>query len=382
MTKAVPDGSARKVVVIDEDDDVRRSTARILALHGYTCLEASSCAEARARLAAEPDISAALCDITIPGTKGMKPLADLAGDFPDLAVVMMSTVDDQRAAEAAFDLGVVGYVPKPFEANELLIHLACALRRCEIDAARRSRVRELESRLPITTGATVREAAGEENHGIRVLIVDDHAIFADSLVRLLESKPGLSVVGTADSVASAVAAALLFKPDVVLMDFELPDGDGVQATEQIKALMPLVHVIMLTARSDDQALVRAIAAGCSGFVSKIDSVPQLLKAIVAAHEGEPYLPPKELALLLQQLAPTMRGLGADLTRRELEVLRLMASGLINKRIARRLGLRLNTVRNHSQNILYKLRAHSRLEAIAIAVRDGIIAYPAATGDST
>ena len=123
-----------------------------------------------------------------------------------------------------------------------------------------------------------------------------------------------------------------------LMDLELPDGDGVQATEQIKALMPLVHVIMLTARSDDQALVRAIAAGCSGFVSKIDSVAQLLKAIVAAHEGEPYLPPKELALLLQQLAPTRRGLGADLTRRELEVLRLMASGLINKRIARTAGL--------------------------------------------
>ena len=174
------------MVVVDQDDDFRRSTARILALHGYRCLEASSCGEARARLAAEPDISAALCDITIPGKKGMQLLADLAGDFPDLAVVMMSTVDDPRAAETAFDLGVVGYVPKPFDENELLIHLACALRRCEIDAARRTRVRELESRLSVKAGANLQETPGKEKRGIRVLVVDDHAIFADSLVRLLE----------------------------------------------------------------------------------------------------------------------------------------------------------------------------------------------------
>jgi DNA-binding NarL/FixJ family response regulator len=159
------------------------------------------------------------------------------------------------------------------------------------------------------------------------------------------------------------------------MDFGLPDGDGAHVTEQIKALVPSVHVIMLTARTDDQALVRAIAAGCSGFVKKTDAVDDLHEAIIAAHLGEPTTPSSELSPLLRQLPPTHRGLGADLTPRELEVLELMVGGLINKQVARQLGLQLNTVRNHSQNILYKLKAHSRLEAIAIAVRDGVIAFP-------
>jgi DNA-binding NarL/FixJ family response regulator len=210
---------------------------------------------------------------------------------------------------------------------------------------------------------------------IRVLIVDDHDIFAQSLVRLLESKPRLSVVGTAGTVASAVASAVELRPDVVLMDFELPDGDGPQATREIKALVPSANVVMLTGHTADEALVSAIASGCSGFVSKADTTESLFDAIIAARDDEPVTSSSELAPLLRQLAPTHRGLGADLTPRELEVLRLMATGLINKQVARTLGLRLNTIRNHSQSILCKLHAHSRLEAVATAVRDGIIAYP-------
>jgi DNA-binding NarL/FixJ family response regulator len=183
------------------------------------------------------------------------------------------------------------------------------------------------------------------------------------------------VIGTAASVSEAVAAALAYEPDVILMDFELPDGDGAQATEQIKALTPTVDVIMLTARTDDDALVRAIAAGCSGFVRKEEPVEALLDAIVAAHEGETITPPSELTPLLRKLRPTHRGLGAELTPRELEILGLIAAGLVNKQIAQRLGLRLNTVRNHVQNVLTKLQAHSRLEAVATAVREDIIDYP-------
>jgi DNA-binding NarL/FixJ family response regulator len=215
----------------------------------------------------------------------------------------------------------------------------------------------------------------DDQQRIRILVVDDHQIFAHSLVRLLETRPELKVVGTAGTVAQAIAAATAYAPDVILMDFELPDGDGPQATEQIKALTPAVKVIMLTAHTDEQSFVQAIAAGCAGFVMKEDAVDVLFDAIVAAHDGEAIIPPTDLTPLFRQLRPTHRGLGTDLTPRELEILGLIGSGMSNKQIAQQLGLRLNTVRNHAQNILYKLQAHSKLEAVATAVREGVISYP-------
>ena len=183
------------------------------------------------------------------------------------------------------------------------------------------------------------------------------------------------MVATAASISAAVVATLAHQPEVVLMGFELPDGDGPQATGQLKALAPTTKVIMLADGTDDLSLVRAIAAGCSGFVRKGDAHDHLVEAIVAARDGETIAPPTELAPLLRLLPPTNRGLGADLTRRELEILAVIASGLVNKQIAQRLGLSLNTVRNHARNILCKLQAHSKLEAVATAVREGIIDYP-------
>jgi DNA-binding NarL/FixJ family response regulator len=380
LTDAVPSKSATRILIVDDDDGFRRTTARILTDHGYSCLEASSSVEARAVLDEEPDVAVALCDVNMPDTSGMELLAGFAADFPDLAVVMMTAIDDPHLAEEAFALGAFGYVIKPFGANELLVNLSCAVRRRDLELARRLHVRELEATLAHRAAYLPEPRSDDASEGVRVLIVDDHAIFTHSLVRLLGTMPELTVVGTADSVATALDATLAFKPDVVLMDFGLPDGDGAHATEQIKALMPSIHVIMLTARTDDQALVRAIAAGCSGFVQKADAVEDLREAIIAAHLGELTTTPNEISPLLRQLPPTHRGLGADLTPRELEVLELMVSGLINKQVARQLGLQLNTVRNHSQNILYKLKAHSRLEAIAIAVRDGVIAFPSYPAD--
>jgi DNA-binding NarL/FixJ family response regulator len=365
---------AAKVLIVDDDAVFRTTTARILDSHGYSSRQASSVAAAEDILDNEPDIDVALCDIMMPDASGLELLAEVSSRFPDVAMVMTTAVDDPEVAEETFQLGAVGYITKPFESNALLIHLSCALRRRDLDRARRQHVLSLEASLasrPVDTPTRVKDSSEK----IRVLIVDDHVIFTESLIRVLGSRPELTVVGTAGTVHSAVAAAVELRPDVVLMDFELPDGDGPQATAHIKALMPSVHVIMLTALAGGDALVRAIAAGCSGFVNKGDAVDDLVQAILAARDNEPINPTPTLTPLLRQLPPTERGLGADLTLREREVLELMSAGLINKQVAKRLGLRLNTVRNHSQNILYKLRAHSRLEAVATALRDGLIAYP-------
>ena len=213
---------------------------------------------------------------------------------------------------------------------------------------------------------------------IRVLIVDDHSMFAEGVARMLGTRQDIKVVGSVATMAAGIDAAMRYQPDVVLMDFGLPDGDGAIGAQQIKLLVPAAQVLMLTSREDEDAHVAAIAAGCSGFLRKGQTVELLVDAILRSHEGEIVQHDGDLIPLLGLLRPTKRGLGADITAREAEVLRHMATGAVNKQIARTLGVSLNTVRNHSQRILGKLGAHSKLEAVATAVREGIIDYPAAT----
>ena len=124
-------------------------------------------------------------------------------------------------------------------------------------------------------------------------------------------------------------------------------------------------------------LIRAIGAGCVGFVTKTDTVDKLIDAIHSAHNGDTPAASTDLPRLLAQLRPTSRGLGSDLSTRELNVLRLMAAGVTNKALAEQLHLSVNTVRNHVQSVLYKLDAHSKLEAVATAVSEGLIERPSA-----
>ena len=207
---------------------------------------------------------------------------------------------------------------------------------------------------------------------IRVFIVDDHEIFVESLGRLLAIHPNVRLAGSARTAAEAIKVVQAYTPDVILMDFDLPDGNGADTTETIKSIMPEVKVVMLTSWSDHETLSRAVTAGCSGFVSKGESGETLMAAIVAAHHGE--IPEKfvELRGVLGRLQRTNRGIGADLNPRELEVLELMAAGATNKVLASELYISVNTVRNHVQNIFYKLDVHSKLEAVATAVQEGIL----------
>jgi DNA-binding NarL/FixJ family response regulator len=207
---------------------------------------------------------------------------------------------------------------------------------------------------------------------VRGLIVDDHAVFADGLAALLSSERGVAVAGVARGVAEAGALAAKTQPDVVLMDYELLDGTGVEATDAVLARCPGASVVMLTSFSDDAVLLAAIEAGCSGFITKHRAGHEVVAAVRSAAAGEVLISPALLARLLPRLRREPLRAASKLTARELEVLELLAEGLSNHAIADRLSVSHNTVRNHVQNLLTKLHAHSRLEAVATAVRQGLI----------
>ena len=220
---------------------------------------------------------------------------------------------------------------------------------------------------------TIVETAMTET--IDVLIVDDHRVFAESLARLLSDEEGVEVVGVVSDAPEAIDLAARLRPRVVLMDYRMPDRDGIAITTEIKRRNPEIMVVMLTAATEDRVLLAAIDAGCSGFLTKDRAAAEVAEAVRAAAAGEALISPGLLARLLPKLNRTQRAIGADLTERELEILGLLARGWNNKLIAGDLYLSVNTVRNYVQSVLTKLGAHSKLEAVSTAVREGIVAFP-------
>jgi DNA-binding NarL/FixJ family response regulator len=210
---------------------------------------------------------------------------------------------------------------------------------------------------------------------IRVLIVDDHAMFAESLARLLSDEDGIEVLGTCQSGADAVALIKRQPIDVALVDYQMPEQDGVVIAAEIKSVQPSTKVVMLTGAAADRVLLSAIEAGCSGFLTKDRAASEVAEAVRAAAAGEALISPALLARLLPKLGRAERSLGSDLTEREREILTELARGSSNRVIASELHLSVNTIRNYVQSVLTKLHAHSKLEAVATAVREGIIDYP-------
>ena len=208
---------------------------------------------------------------------------------------------------------------------------------------------------------------------VTVVVCDDHEVVAQGLAAVLGAEPDIEVVAIASSVAMVLEVAERLRPDVVLMDYELPDGDGVTATRILKGAHPEVKVLMLTSYSDEQVLVSAVEAGCSGYLTKHDGSHALANGVRLAASGEAVVTPSLLSKILPRLSRTDHSTGpTELTAREHEVLELLADGLATTVIAERLYLSVNTVRNHAQNILTKLGVHSRLEAVSVAVRAGLI----------
>jgi DNA-binding NarL/FixJ family response regulator len=198
---------------------------------------------------------------------------------------------------------------------------------------------------------------------IRILVVDDHRMFAQSLVRILEDEPDIEVVGIAGTAEAACAAALEHSPDT----------DGVGAIDALRKVVPAAEFVMLTGHTEPEVLAAAIDVGVRGFVTKDKATDELLDAVRAAAVGESIISPAMLAQLLPQLRRTdPQPARIELSGRELEILGLLAEGLSTEAIAARLMLSRNTIRNHVQRVMTRLGAHSRLEAVAIATRRGLM----------
>jgi DNA-binding NarL/FixJ family response regulator len=208
-----------------------------------------------------------------------------------------------------------------------------------------------------------------------VVIVDDHRMFAESLARLLSDDEAISVLDIAANGDDGIDLVTRLDPDVVLVDFHLPDRDGVEVAIEIKKRNGRSMVVMLTSSTQDSVLLAAIEAGCSGFLTKDGEASTVSKAVLAAAAGEALISPAQLARLLPKLSRAERAVSAELTPRERDLLERLARGQANKEIAAQLHLSLNTVRNYVQTVLTKLDAHSKLEAVSTAVRQGIIDYP-------
>ncbi len=212
---------------------------------------------------------------------------------------------------------------------------------------------------------------------LRVLLVDDHDLFRSGLVNLL-SEHGLHVVGAAENGDVALRLVRELAPDVVIMDLNMPGPSGVDVIRQMTGIAPLTRVVVLTISADDNDVIDAVMGGACGYLLKDSSVDQLIAGIRSAAAGESLISPQIAAKLLQLLraqrssvdaAETIR---AELSEREIEVLKLIANGNDNAEIAQALFISPKTVKNHISNILMKLQMENRIQAAVYAVRSGIV----------
>jgi two-component system NarL family response regulator len=228
-------------------------------------------------------------------------------------------------------------------------------------------------------GGSLDGVAGPEP--IRVLIVDDHALFRRGLEMVLDEEDDIELVGQASDGAEATQRAAESLPDIVLMDIRMPKSSGIEACRAMKVAAPSTKIVMLTISDEEEDLFEAIREGASGYLLKDIPLDEVADAVRAVHGGQSLISPSMAGKLLTEFAtlarrgeeqPPQQVPAPKLTEREMEVLKLVAKGMNNRDIARELFISENTVKNHVRNILEKLQIHSRMEAVMIALRDKLI----------
>ncbi|HEV2451856.1 MAG TPA: response regulator transcription factor [Streptosporangiaceae bacterium] len=234
----------------------------------------------------------------------------------------------------------------------------------------------------MSVGATEQASgARRASEPIRVLIVDDHALFRRGLEMVLDEEDDIELVGQASDGAEATKKARESLPDVVLMDIRMPRSSGIQACRAMKEAAPSMKIVMLTISDEEEDLFEAIRAGASGYLLKDIPLDEVAETVRGVHGGQSLISPAMAGKLLTEFATlarrneearTQQVPAPKLTEREMGVLKLVAKGMNNRDIARELFISENTVKNHVRNILEKLQIHSRMEAVMIALRDKLI----------
>ena len=214
---------------------------------------------------------------------------------------------------------------------------------------------------------------------MKILVVDDHVLFREGLVSLLKADDYFNVVGQAGSVHEAIKLAHNLRPDLILMDFSLPDGDGAEASTAILAEQPECKIVFLTMHDDDENLFAAIRSGAKGYLLKNVPVAKLISSLKSIEKGEAAISGAMTMRLLEEFSQHHNGVSSEvyntqsvLSQREVEILREVALGASNGEIATKLFLSVNTVKHHIHNILSKLRLENRRAAILYAQQAGII----------
>ena len=211
---------------------------------------------------------------------------------------------------------------------------------------------------------------------IQILLVDDHPVVRDGLRAMLGLQPDFQIVGEANNGVEAVQQVVQLRPDVILLDLEMPELDGVAALEQIRAVNPAARVIILTAYDEDERIVSAVVAGAQGYVLKGAPREDIFRAIRIVHAGGSLWQPLIASKLRRHLSEQADKLedAVDLTPREIEVLQLIAQGKSNKQIAAELVITERTCKFHVSSILSKLEASNRTEAVKIAAQRGLVKW--------
>src|SRR3954447_7608501 len=221
---------------------------------------------------------------------------------------------------------------------------------------------------------------GPSGGPIRVVVVDDHELFRRGLTMLLSAEVNIEVVGEAGDGVAAAALAASTAPDVILMDVRMPKRSGIEACLTIKEAAPTALIIMLTVSDEEADLYDAVKNGASGYLLKDSSIDAVAHAVRVVADGQSLISPSMAIKLLDEFKQLSRSDGRQastprVSARELEVLQLVAQGLSNREIGKRLFISENTVKNHVRNILEKLQLHSRMDAVMYAVREKLFEVP-------